>query len=147
MNLEKDNQRGTIFPGLREYSPEPQEQELHRAQAETPGASSLDWEDEPIRSRTVEVRRSSNRPVRIHRVEGGTGGLWAALVLLVVLLAGATYYGYLTLQDANIRLSAIPTMLKSLSTVDGRLTDVESQLSSWSRNWQDLTGRVNQVAN
>jgi hypothetical protein len=146
MNLEKDYQKGTIFPGLRDDSPEPQEQEFHQARDDRPSASSLDWEDEPIRTGGAEIRRSSNRPVHIRRVESGTSGLWVALVLLVVLLAGATYYGYQTLENANIRLSAIPTMLKSLSTVDGRLTDVESQLSSWSRNWQDLTGRVNQVA-
>ncbi len=147
MNLEKETQKGTIFPGLRDFTPEPQERELNEVREERPIASSLDWDDEPIRTRTVEVRRSSSRPVHIRRVESGTSGLWVALVLLIALLAGATYYGFQTLQDANIRLSAIPTMLKSLSTVDSRLSDVESQLSSWSRNWQDLTGRVNQVAN
>jgi peptidoglycan hydrolase CwlO-like protein len=151
MNLDK--QEGTIFPGLREYTPPREEhaeregQEAHperEVRDEQPAVSRLDWDEEPIRP--VAPSRRTYRPVPVRREGGrGSGGTWVALVLLLALLAGAIYYGYGTLQDANIQLSAIPTMLKSLTTVDGRLSDVESQLSAWSRNWQDLTGRMTEM--
>lgn len=71
--------------------------------------------------------------------------MWLALTFLVVLLAGTAFFGAQTLEDANIRLNQVPGMLKSLASVDSRLSNAEAQLSEWSKSLQEVSRRLNKV--
>lgn len=74
-----------------------------------------------------------------------TRSLWATLGLLLVLLAGASIYGYLTLQDVRIELSQVPGMLKSMSDVNGRLGTAEFELRSLIQKWESLDSRLTKL--
>jgi predicted nucleic acid-binding Zn-ribbon protein len=145
MNWNKDKNEGRIFPGLRDSTREPEESAEHRSREERSVVSPRDWDEAPTRAGAYEGPRATLRPKEVRKRGQGNGGLWLAFTFLLALLAGAAYFGNQTLRDANINLSKVPDMLKSLATVDTRLSDLESQLSAWSRNWQDLSGRLNKV--
>jgi hypothetical protein len=145
MSLNRDKHDGRIFPDLRNSAPEHEEPVGHNPRGMRPEGSPPDWDDAPIRTSTHEEGRQAPRHNEAQRRSKGTGGLWLAFAFLLALLGGAAYFGNRTLQETDIRLSKVPAMLKSLVTVDTRLSGVESQLSVWSRNWQDLSSRLNQV--
>lgn len=143
MSLFHKNNDGKIFPDLHESglgTSRSDEQE-----SGNPTARPEDWDETPIRPSPREYTKAQTRYAVVRTKQGGTGGLWVAFTFLLVLLAGAAFIGNQTLEDANIQLNKVPSMLKSLATVDTRLSGVESQLSAWSRNLQDLSGRMNKV--
>ena len=128
---------GVIFPELRddatEESPEPHEQ-------------MTGWDDHPFDTDSVaepdRFERAPRRAVVRETRSSSNGSLWLALLFLILVLVGVSCYGYQTLLDANIRLSQIPGMLKSLSTLNGRMTNLETQVGDWTGKFQGITGRV-----
>lgn len=143
MSLFHEKQDGKIFPELHESPPDnskPAEYASERGNNHV-SAGRADWDDEPIRPSPRVNFRNADLP----REQRGTGGLWLALAFLLALLAGAAFYGKQTLEDANIQVSKVPAMLRSLASVDTRLGGVESQLKAWSQNLQDVSGRLNKV--
>lgn len=145
MDFDKNRREGEIFPELRHGESEPT-QEPYAQATDRQTRPPADWREEPLEPmREPQVREVPRRIVVRESRGGSTGVLWLALTFLLVVLAGASFYGYRTLQEANIRLNQIPTMLRSMATVDGRLDNVESQLSAWSRNWQGLSGRMGKL--
>lgn len=74
-----------------------------------------------------------------------TAPLWWAWACLVMLLAGASYYGYSTLQKANLSLSQIPDVLRSMNALQSRLGDAEAEIRNWAQNSGQLAARLNQL--
>jgi predicted nucleic acid-binding Zn-ribbon protein len=137
MDFENDRREGKIFPELRSDAPESAHQSAEPLS---------DWRDQPLEPKP-ELRAREIRPQMVVRdsQHASTGPLWLALTFLLVVLAGASIFGYRTLEDQGIQLNQIPAMLKSMATADGRLNNLESQLQVWSQNWQDLSGRTDKL--
>ena len=67
------------------------------------------------------------------------GGLWLALMILVLALAGASAYFYLSLRHNNISLSDVTRMLQSINTLGGRIGASEAKLRDLTASWDGLT--------
>ena len=73
------------------------------------------------------------------------GGLWLALMILVLALVGASGYFYLSLRNNNISLSQVPELLQSITTLGGRMDATEAKLRDLAANWDGYdkpTGRT-----
>ncbi len=137
MSLDNDKHDGRIFPALHHAAPESAPESPERAPV---------WDDHPFEP--TRERRASGAARRVVASEprsSSTGSLWLALMFLLLVLAGVSFYGYQTLLKANVRLSRIPGMLKSLSTMDGRTGNLESQLHAWTERFQGLPDRVGKL--
>ena len=128
-----DNDR-RIFPGLHDAASK-SAPEIHERAAE--------WDDHPFEPEWGRGASGTARRVVVSKSRGAsTGSLWLALMFLLVALAGISILGYRTLLDANIRLSQVPAMLRSISTMDGRVGNLETQLHAWTEKFQGLPDRV-----
>lgn len=143
MFRKEQKEEGKIFPGLDD--PIRESEDKFQAREESSRMGAPDWDEAQMKASVYEPPRPAPRRYESRPSGRGTGALWAALALLLAVLAGAAFYGMQTLNDANIQISKVPAMLKSLATVDTRLGDVESQLNSWSQNLKDVSGRLNKV--
>jgi hypothetical protein len=70
------------------------------------------------------------------------GGLWFALMILVLAVVGASAYLYLSLRENNINLSQVPDLLQSITTLDGRMDATEAKLRDLAANWDGLTNHL-----
>ncbi|MGD0458294.1 MAG: hypothetical protein ABSC21_11195 [Terriglobia bacterium] len=70
------------------------------------------------------------------------GGLWFALMVLVLAVVGASAYLYLSLRENNINLSQVPDLLQSITTLDGRMDATEAKLRDLAANWDGLTNHL-----
>jgi hypothetical protein len=66
-------------------------------------------------------------------------GLWFALMILVLALIGAGAYLYLALRNNNIRLSQVPEVLRSVSTLGVRMDSTQAKLRDLTAGWNGLT--------
>ena len=129
MGTDKNKRHGEIFPDLRRESPE---------SAHEQKAPDTDCEERPLRTE----RASNLKHVREQYQETATGSLWMAFALLLITLAGVSFYGYRVLQESNIQVSQVPVMLRSMTAMNGRLDGVEEKLHSWATDWQNLSERL-----
>ena len=74
-----------------------------------------------------------------------TTALWVSFALLVVVLLGATCYGFHILRENNIQITQVPAAMKSVVALNDRLNATEARLLSWTAEWQDLVNRVTEV--
>ena len=65
-----------------------------------------------------------------------------AFALLLIILAGVSFYSFRVLQESNIQVSQVPVMLRSMTAMNGRLDGVEGKLHSWATDWQSLSERL-----
>jgi hypothetical protein len=70
------------------------------------------------------------------------GGLWLALMILMLAVAGSGAYLYLSLRNNNITLSQVPELLQSISTLGGRMEATEAKLRDLTSNWDGLTNHL-----
>ena len=70
------------------------------------------------------------------------GGLWFALMVLVLAVVGASAYLYLSLRENNITLSQVPDLLQSITTLGGRMDSTEAKLRDLAANWDALTNHL-----
>jgi len=70
------------------------------------------------------------------------GGQWLALMILVLALAGASAYFYLSLRNNNIRLSQVPELLQSITTLGGRMDSTQAKLRDLTASWNGLTNHL-----
>lgn len=70
------------------------------------------------------------------------GGLWFALMVLVLAVVGASAYFYLSLRENNINLSQVPDLLQSITSLDGRMDATEAKLRDLAANWDGLTNHL-----
>ncbi len=71
-----------------------------------------------------------------------TAPLWGALILLVLILAGAVAWGYWTLRQSNIPVSQIPQMLSSITSLGNRMGSAEAKIQSLTEQWTGLSARM-----
>jgi predicted nucleic acid-binding Zn-ribbon protein len=132
MDFDNDRHDGKIFDSR-------PDSRKHRQES---GSRPADWREEPLEPRPESHFQSAQNPTPGKSRRTSTGPLWLAFTVLLVLLVGASFYGYQTLQDESIRLDQVPVILKSMATANGRLDSLESQLHSWSADSQGLSGRM-----
>ncbi|MGO8816542.1 MAG: hypothetical protein ACLQVG_18050 [Terriglobia bacterium] len=82
-------------------------------------------------------RRSGYMPYR--SVGGGT---WFLLMVLVLALVGAAAYGYLVLHSNHIRVTQVPRMLGSITTLGGRMDATEAKLRGLAANTDGVASRL-----
>ncbi len=70
------------------------------------------------------------------------GGLWFALMVLVLAVVGASAYLYLSLRNNNITLSQVPDLLQSITTLGGRMDATEAKLRDIAANWDGLANHL-----
>ena len=70
------------------------------------------------------------------------GGLWLALMILVLAVVGASAYLYLGLRNNNITLSQVPGLLQYTTTLGGRMDATEAKLRDLADNWDGLTNQL-----
>ncbi len=129
MDNNRNKRNGEIFPDLRRESPE--------------SAHETDWEERPLKAESAASVKQVRREVDVRQIyDAKTGSLWMAFALLLIILAGVSFYGYRVLQESNIQVSQVPEMLKSMTAMNGRLGDVEGKLHSWATDWQSLSERL-----
>ena len=63
-------------------------------------------------------------------------------MILVLALAGASAYLYLGLRNNNITFSQVPELLKSITTLGGRMDSTEAKLRDLAANWDGLTNHL-----
>jgi hypothetical protein len=63
------------------------------------------------------------------------GGLWLALMILVLALVGASAYFYLSLRNNNVSLSDVAGLFQSINTFGGRMGAAEAKLRDLAANW------------
>jgi hypothetical protein len=137
MNFNNNQRDEKSFPELLHDARDPRQENRSRP---------ADWREQPLEARPESHIRETSQGTEVRNSGGArTGPLWLALTFLLVVLAGASIYGYETLQDQSTRLDQVPAMLKSMATADGRLDTVESQLRSWPGYWQGLAGRMGKL--
>ena len=137
MDYEGHRREGRIFPELHDDG---------RGFARQSEGSAEDWREQPLTHTREPYSGEHRRPVEMRESrKNSTSSLWLAFSLLLVVLAGATLFGYRTLQEQNIQVSRIPTLLKSMTTANGRMDNLEDQLKAWSQNWQGLSGQVDKL--
>lgn len=134
----KKRRNGEIFPDIRHDTAD------HGSEASE--GRPTDWREKSLgtageRGERVFLRQPQLPPQQ----EPRTGRLWLAFAFLLVLLGVASLLGYRTIQEANLQVSHIPSMLKSLTAMSARLDDVQAKLSSWAANSQSLSGRMDKL--
>ncbi len=70
------------------------------------------------------------------------GGLWLALMILVLALVGASAYFYLSLRNNNISLSDVARMFQSINTLGGRMGAGEAKLRDLAANWDAMANHL-----
>jgi hypothetical protein len=68
--------------------------------------------------------------------------LWFVLMVVLLGLIGASGYLYRGLRKNNVRLSQVPEILQSVTTLGGRLDATEAKLHDLTADWDGLTNRV-----
>jgi len=69
-------------------------------------------------------------------------GLWFAVMILVLAVVGASTYLYLALRNNNIRLSQVPELLQSITTLGGRMDSTQAKLRDLTASWNGLTNQM-----
>jgi hypothetical protein len=75
-----------------------------------------------------------------------SAGVWTGLATLAVALAVAIGYGYTVMSDEDARLSQLPGLASSLSSLGLRASNLEKRLANWSASQQALAVRIQQVS-
>ena len=70
------------------------------------------------------------------------GGLWLALMILVLALVGASAYFYLSLRNNNISLSDVAGLFQSINTLGGRMGAAEAKLRDLAANWDAMANHL-----
>ena len=139
MNFDEKRRNGEMFPELKSKGSEEFSMDESSREAKGP-------EHEERRRRMVGEQPIHKRQEVIDRVERtGSGPLWAAFALLLILLAGACAYGFQTLRASNIQVSQIPSMLKSMSALDNRVDALGGQLQTSIASLQNLSDKFAQM--
>jgi uncharacterized phage infection (PIP) family protein YhgE len=63
-------------------------------------------------------------------------------MILVLAAAGASTYLYLALRNNNIRLSQVPEVLQSITTLGGRMDSAQAKLRDLTAGWNGLTNQL-----
>ena len=71
-----------------------------------------------------------------------TGGLWFVLMVLSLALLGASAYGYLVLRNNHIRVAQVPELLRSITSLGGRVDATEAKLRDLAANADGLTSHL-----
>jgi predicted nucleic acid-binding Zn-ribbon protein len=134
----KKRRNGEIFPDIRRDTPE------HGSDPSE--VRTTDWREKPLETAGERGERGFLRQPRLpHQQEPRTGRVWLAFAFLLVLLGAVSFLGYQTIHEANIQVSQIPSMLKSMTAMSARLDDVQAKLGSWAANAQDLSDRMDKL--
>ncbi len=100
------------------------------------GGSTSDWELEQAGGPPRRAdQRGKQAPKR-------TSGLWAAVVLLALALAGVSAYGYLTMHQNGMALSQLPGIQQLVGTLQGRMDATEGKLRDLTANWASVSEQV-----
>jgi hypothetical protein len=67
---------------------------------------------------------------------------WFVLMVLILALLGAGAYSYLTLRNNHVSLAQVPGLLRSVTTLGGRMDVTEAKLRDLAGNWDGLTNHL-----
>jgi len=70
------------------------------------------------------------------------GGLWLALMMLVLALVGASGYFYLSLRNNHISLSDVAGLFQSINALGGRIGAAEAKLRDLAGNWDAMANQL-----
>jgi hypothetical protein len=94
-----------------------------------------------IGEQRLEPARGTNNPAQLS-ARRTNGGVWFALMILSLAMLGAGAYSYLSLRNSHITLSQVPGVLRSISTLGGRMDATEAKLRDLADNWGGLTNHL-----
>ncbi|HUI42182.1 MAG TPA: hypothetical protein VL523_09445 [Terriglobia bacterium] len=65
----------------------------------------------------------------------GSGGLWAAVVILTLALGGLAWYGGVAMRRNNVPLAQLPGMQRLMAGLNGRMDGAEARLRDLTASW------------
>jgi hypothetical protein len=72
---------------------------------------------------------------------------WTIVVLLVATIGGLWWYGYPSLEQLPAMLTQFPSVSRTLTATDGRLSNTETKLQGWAARQEELQQRVADLSN
>ncbi len=107
-----------------------------------PRLDRLDSHDRKPNERTDTTVNVFTQQREIRELRGRTGGLTALVAVLLLALAGAGVYGYLTLEKLGVPLSQLPGLQETATALEQRVAAAEQQLAGWTADRDQMNGRV-----
>jgi predicted nucleic acid-binding Zn-ribbon protein len=78
----------------------------------------------------------------VERSVWGTRVLWALVILVTLGLAGASWYGYRSLENHEALLAPIPALQALGVTMDGQLSTIQEKMGEWTNQQSSLGDRM-----
>lgn len=72
---------------------------------------------------------------------------WTIVALLVATIGGLCWYGYPSLKQLPATLAQFPSVERTLTAVNGRLSNTETKLQGWAARQEELQQRVADLSN